>query len=214
MKLIGPHTTMKQIHRDMYPWHFPSHNPRRDERKESSIYVICSSRERSYSEEELREETMILDISTLSLILKSLLEDFVLTAKKFLVIVVLSCFSTQKDLEEHIKKGCYPKNTGQFKLSKENEFFHSENCCPRNPFSLIADTETEMKRYIERLDPDSDWNEEHIPQAIEFHMVTIYPDILEMFHIPLHYKVQGNDCIEKAVKEYLKLFEKKIVVNG
>ena len=63
------------------------------------------------------------------------------------------CFRTQKDLDEHINKGCYPKNTGKFQLSKENEFFHSENCCPINPFSLTADTETEMRRYIGEIRP-------------------------------------------------------------
>ena len=160
----------------MYPWYFPITNTRRNERKESR-YMLYVLPEKEVLKQELKEETMILDISSLLLILKSFLEDFVLTTKKFLVIVVLNCFRTQKDLDEHINKGCYPKNTGKFKLSKENEFFHSENCCPRNPFSLIADTETEMKRFIEKLDPDSDWDEEHIPQAIEFHMVTIHPDI-------------------------------------
>ena len=45
-------------------------------------------------------------------------------------------------------------------------------------------------------------------------MVTTHPEIFKLFNIPLHYKVQGNDCISKAVKKYLKLFDKKLLVNG
>ena len=49
------------------------------------------------------------------------------------------------------------------------------------------------------MDPDDDWDEIDLPQAVEFHMVTLYPEILEMFNIPLHYKVQGTNCIKEAV---------------
>ena len=40
-------------------------------------------------------------------------------------------------------------------------------------------------------------------------MKTDHPEIFEKFNIPLHYKVQGIDCIKKAVVEYLKVYEKK-----
>ena len=40
-------------------------------------------------------------------------------------------------------------------------------------------------------------------------MKTDHPEIFEKFNIPLHYKVQGRDCITKAVTEYFKLFEKE-----
>ena len=50
-----------------------------------------------------------------------------------------STFRTEQDRDEHIKKGCYTQNTHRFKLSKENEFFKSEACCPRNPIVIYAD---------------------------------------------------------------------------
>ena len=36
-----------------------------------------------------------------------------------------------------------------------------------------------------------------------------------MFGIPLHYKVQGTNCMKKAVEDYFKLFEREITFpNG
>ena len=67
-----------------------------------------------------------------------------------------------------------------------------------------------MKRVIEEMEPDSDWDEDHLPQAVEFHTVTKYHHLFEMFQIPFHYKVRGNDCTKKAVEEYLNLFEQDI----
>ena len=66
-----------------------------------------------------------------------------------------------------------------------------------------------MRKIIEALSPDDDWDEIHFPQAIELHLKTDYPEIFQKFSIPLHYKVQGTDCMKKAVEEYFKLFEKK-----
>jgi hypothetical protein len=36
---------------------------------------------------------------------------------------------------------------------------------------------------------------------------TEHPEIFQKLYIPLHYQVQGTECIEKAVEEYFKLFE-------
>ena len=38
-------------------------------------------------------------------------------------------------------------------------------------------------------------------------MKTDHPEIFEKFNIPLQYKVQGTDCMKKAVEEYFMLFE-------
>ena len=66
-----------------------------------------------------------------------------------------------------------------------------------------------MRKKIEALGPDDDWDEIHLPQTIELHVITDYPEIFQKFNIPLHYKVQGTDCIKKAVEEYFNLFEKE-----
>ena len=67
-----------------------------------------------------------------------------------------------------------------------------------------------MKQNIEKLGPDDDWDEIHLPQAVELHMITDYQEIFQNFNIRLHYKVQGTYCINKtAVDEYFMLFEKK-----
>ena len=58
------------------------------------------------------------------------------------------------------------------------------------------------------MEPDDDWDEIHLPQAIEFHVVTIYKDIFDMFHIPLHYKVQGTNCNKEAIEKYFARFKK------
>ena len=64
---------------------------------------------------------------------------------------------------------------------------------------------------MEKLGPDDDWNEEHIPQAIELHMVVMpnYEHIFKLFNIPLHYKVQGATCMKQVVEEYFLLFDKE-----
>ena len=49
----------------------------------------------------------------------------------------------------------------------------------------------------------------HLPQAIELHMKTEYPEIFQNFNIPLQYKFQGTECMKKDVKEYFMLFEKE-----
>ena len=49
-----------------------------------------------------------------------------------------------------------------------------------------------MKKNIENMGPDDDWNEIHLPQAIELHMKTDYPEIFQKFNIILHCKVQGT----------------------
>ena len=75
-------------------------------------------------------------------------------------------FELKKARDNHINKGCYARETGQFKLSNVNEYFDSQKCCPRNPFAIYGDTETEMRKRIETLGPDDDWDEIHLPQAI------------------------------------------------
>ena len=77
-------------------------------------------------------------------------------------------YRTEEARDNHINKGCYVRETGQFKLSNVNEYFDSQKCCPINPFAIYGDTETEMRKRIEAIGPDDDWDEIHLPQAIEF----------------------------------------------
>ena len=67
-------------------------------------------------------------------------------------IVVEIHFRTEEARDNHINKGCYVRETGQFKLSNVNEYFDSQKCCPRNPFAIYGDTETEMRKRIEQWD--------------------------------------------------------------
>ena len=108
-----------------------------------------------------------------------------------------------------MNKGCYTRETGQFRLSNKKELFDSQKWCPRNPFALYEDTETDMKKNKENMGPDYDWDDIRPPQAIELHMKTEYPQIFQKFNIPLHYKVQGIECMKKDVEEYFMLFEKE-----
>ena len=75
--------------------------------------------------------------------------------------------------------------------------------CPRNPFAIYGDTETEMRKRIEQMGHDDDWDEIHLPQAIEFNVKTDYPEIfkISIFLFTTRFK--------EVVEEYFKLFEKK-----
>ena len=74
---------------------------------------------------------------------------------------------------------------------------------------MDGDTETYMER--RDADVDDEWDfEEHIPQAIEFHMVLTdprYESIFKKFGIPLHIQERGVDCFHKAylyLREFIK----------
>ena len=66
----------------------------------------------------------------------------------------------------------------------------------------LGDTETEMRRRIENMGHDDDWDEIHLPQAIEFHMKLTIHKYFKSSIFLLHNKVQGTECIKKAVDEY------------
>ena len=65
---------------------------------------------------------------------------------------------------------------------------------------------------MKHLGPEDDWNEEHLPQAIEIHNVDKYDNIFNMLCIPLHYKFQGAQCIKQAMDEYYALFDKQVEI--
>ena len=108
-------------------------------------------------------------------------------------------------MEEHLNKGCYARETKQFKLSKDKVFFNSHSTLARNGFCMYADEESSM---VKNMQPDDDWDEEHIPQAFEIHNITNYPEIFKMFDIPLHIQFRGKGCI-KEFADYLLKFDKR-----
>ena len=75
----------------------------------------------------------------------------------------------------------------------------------RNGFCMYADEESSM---VKNMQPDDDWDEEHIPQAFEIHNITNYPEIFKMFDIPLHIQFRGKGCI-KEFADYLLKFDKR-----
>ena len=116
-------------------------------------------------------------------------------------------YQTEKSRDNHINKGCYARETGQFKLSNKNELFDSQKCCPRNPFCLYGDTETEMKQHIENMGPDDDWDEIHFHRQ---YSSTLSLTIHKFFKCSIFLctkKVQGTECMKNAADEHFLLFE-------
>ena len=118
-------------------------------------------------------------------------------------------FRTEELRDKHINEGCYTRTTKQFELTKKDVFFNAHSKCPRNEFVQYMDSETEMDKNI---GPDDDWDEEHIPQAIEAHMVSKYQHIFDLFHIPTHVQFRGKDCM-KQYADYLMKFSEKIEIG-
>ena len=118
-------------------------------------------------------------------------------------------FRTEELRDKHINEGCYTRTTKQFELTKKDVFFNAHSKCPRNEFVQYMDSETEMDKNI---DPDDDWDEEHIPQAIEAHMVSKYQHIFDLFNIPTHVQFRGKDCM-KQYADYLMKFSEKIEIG-
>ena len=86
-------------------------------------------------------------------------------------------FRTQEALNKHINDGCYARETNQFRLSKYKVFFNAHPSMARSGFVQYADIESSMDK---NMGHDDDWDEEHIPQAIEAHNITKYPYIFEI----------------------------------
>ena len=114
-------------------------------------------------------------------------------------------FRTEELRDKHINEGCYTKTTKQFELTKKDVFFYAHSKCPRNEFVQYIDSEAEMDKNI---DPDDDWDEEHIPQAIEAHMVSKYQHIFDLFHIPTHVQFRGKDNMKQYADSLMKFYEK------
>ena len=65
-------------------------------------------------------------------------------------------FSKTRIIGNHVNKGCYARETKQFKLSKEKVFFNSHSTLARNGFCMYADEESSM---VKNMKPDADWDE-------------------------------------------------------
>ena len=66
---------------------------------------------------------------------------------KIIVNFICDCcgnsYRTEEARDNHINQGCYVRAIGQFKLSNVSEYFDAHKCCPRNPFCIYFDSETE-----------------------------------------------------------------------
>ena len=208
VKGVSTHTTKKELHQKMFPFYFPILTPEEIKAKKV-LYLLILFPNDEVITSRLKKNNYdighIIPIVDINAFLRGWRSD----SNEYICDGCGNSFRTEEARDNHINKGCYVRETGQFKLSTKNEFFNSQSCCPRNPFAIYADTETDMKKRIEAMNPDDDWDEFHDPQGIEFNVKTDYSEIFEKFNIPLHYKIKGADCMTKAVEEYLKLFEKK-----
>jgi hypothetical protein len=203
-----PHMTKKQIHSQMFPWYFPTLTSEEMKGKKV-IYLLLLFPAKEVIVKKLRKNDYDIGHFIPIVDVRKFLRGSRSDSDEIICDCCGSLIRTEKARYEHINKGCYSTETQQLKLSEENEFFKTPQYCAKNTFVFVGDTETEMKNIIEQLEPESDWDEEHLPQECEIHALTEHKEIFEKFHIPLHYKIQGSDCIKKCVEEYLLLFDKE-----
>ena len=85
------------------------------------------------------------------MILINSFRDTEVIIKKLYVIVVAELFEDTRSLDNHIDKGCYTRETNQFKLSKDKVFFNSHQTLARNDFIQYGDEESEM---LKDMKPD------------------------------------------------------------
>ena len=201
-------TTKQQILHNLQPFYFPIRTPQ-DMEGRKAIYLLFI-----FPLEEVVNERLnkgIYDIGHVVAIhdINKFLYGYRSGNKEIICDCCGRTYRTQEALENHINKGCYNRETNQFKLSKDKVFFNSHHLLARNGFVQYADDESSMDK---NMNHDDDWDEEHIQQAIEAHNITKYPDIFEMFGIPLHVQFRGKDCLEEYVK-YLLKFDKRRKIN-
>jgi hypothetical protein len=206
----SPHMTKKEIHNIMYPCYFPNLTPEemKGDQKEVVYHLILFPSQEVIA---YRLNKNNFDIGHIIPIVNAFL--YGLRSENHGEFICDGCgstFRTEEPRDAHINKECYVKNSNQFKLTTENDFFKYHACFPIKPFIHYSDFETNM----EKLGVDDDWDEEHIPQAIESHAVTRYEHIYEMFNILLHFKYQGVYYAHHFAKYLLKIEEQIQLHHG
>jgi hypothetical protein len=102
-------TTKQQIFQNLDKFYFPTLTPQDMEGK-NSIYVLFL----------FPSEEVIINR---------------LNKENYDIGQVVAIYDINKFLRGHINKGCYPRETNQFKLSKDNVFFNSHQYLARNDFT-------------------------------------------------------------------------------
>ena len=163
VKGVSTHTTKKELHQKMFPFYFPILTPEEIKAKKV-LYLLILFPNDEVITSRLKKNNYdighIIQIVDINAFLRGWRSD----SNEYICDGCGNSFRNEEARYNHINKGCYVRETGQFKLSTKNEFFNSQSCCPRNPFAIYADTETDMKKRIEAMNHDDDWDEFHDPQ--------------------------------------------------
>ena len=205
---VTKHWTKQKIFENLDSFYFPTLTP--DEMKgRKSIYVLLLFPSEEVVNDRLNKSNY--DIGHVVAIhdIKKFLRGYRSDSEENICDCCGKTFQTEDSLNNHLEKGCYARETNQFKLSKDSVFFNSHQTLARNGFAQYVDIESEM---VKDMKPDDDWDEEHIPQKIGLHNITEYPEIFKMFDIELHAQFRSKDfmeCMEQYANYLLKFDERK-----